>query len=109
MLSNTQVLGSILTQTLGICWGLRTSSFLITSFIRMVLELGCLLDWLRTGVTGSPTTGLGVPSWAQDYLLPPGDWHLRFPPGADWVRKGGWGLGAVGGDSSMTILCLSHY
>lgn len=31
MLSSTQVLGSILMQTLGICWGLPTSSFLITS------------------------------------------------------------------------------
>lgn len=31
MLSSTQVLGSVLMQTLGICWGLPTSSFLITS------------------------------------------------------------------------------
>lgn len=65
----------------------------------MVLELGCLLDWLRTGVTGSPTVGFGVPSWVQDCCCPPGDWHLGFLPGADWARKGGWGPGAVGGDS----------
>lgn len=41
----------------------------------MVLELGCLLDWLRNGVTGSSTIGLGVPSWVQDYcLLGTGTW-----------------------------------
>lgn len=71
MLSSRQVLQSVLTQTLGICWSLRTSSFLITSHRYNVLALGCLLDWLSTRVVGSPTkvwsaflgAGLLLSSW----------------------------------------------
>lgn len=78
MLSSTQVLRSVLMQTLGICWSLRTSSFLITSHHYDVLALGCLLDWLRTGMTGSLTKAwgaflgvvlLGIGTWGYFQVL----------------------------------------
>lgn len=32
------------------------------------------------------------------------DWHLESAPGADWARKGGRGLGAVGGDPFLSTI-----